>query len=286
MGKPYVPLDEWAYRLFVPLYYDKYTQTLWNTDEPDKQEEGWILKSGLWAPWFFNMRPLGDSPELFYNCCQAMADMVSGHDDVDVMISVEMAGINISGGMAVASIVHNKIGHRIGYTRPLPEKVRKPIEAMKLLQSLESDVADYGQKEFVEARLKDGDRVAILDDMATNLGSKIIARQIVLWTAKQKGIKVECNKIFYLLNRNRDNREKGLGFVHEQEPGLYPASLEVNYVIEFDDHLPSLQLIMAPAEYETILNFQKNPKEFQDEDVRKDVLALAAKTRKKQEGGK
>lgn len=279
MGKPFVSLEEWAYRLFVPLYRHKYTQTLWNTDEPDKQAEGWTLKSKMWAPWFFNMRPLGNSPELFYNSCRAMAGMVSVHEDVDVMVSVEMAGINLSGGMAVASIFHNNIEHRIGYTRPLPEKVRTPIEAMKLLQSLESGVADYGQKEFVEARLYDGDRVAIFDDMATNLGSKIIARQIVLWTAKQKGIKVECNKIFYLLNRDRGNRQLGLGFVNEQELGLYPASLDVNYVIEFDDHLPSLQLIMKPEEYEVILNFQKNPKEFQDKDVQKDVLALAAKTR-------
>lgn len=271
-------LEEWAEKLFVPLYQERYTQTLWNTDDPDKQQNGWVLKSGVWAPWFFNMRPVGSSAELFYGCCAAMASLILAHD-IDMLIAVEMAGINLSGGMAVASYLNEKTERPIGYTRPLPKKVRTPVEAMQLLQSIEADVASYGQKEFVEGRLYNGQRIAIFDDMSTNLGSKIIARLIVLWMAKQKGISVECNKIFYILNRSKGNRQAGLDFANEPEQGLYPAPLDVSYIIEFDDHLPDLQSSMKGPEFDVISQFQKNPGHFQDQDVQKDVLAQVAKSR-------
>lgn len=272
-------LEEWASRLFIPLYLERYTQTLWNTKDPVKQKKGWRLKKGDWVPWFFNMRDMGDSPELFYESCAAMADMTSLHDDVDILIGVEMAGINLSGGMAVASHLNNNIWRRIGYTRPLPKKVRKPLEALELLRSIDAEVEDYGQKQYVEARPRQGDRIAIYDDMATDLGSKIIARLIVLWDAKQRGTQVNCNKIFYLLNRTKGNRQVGLDFAKEPERGLHPAVLDVNFIIEFDDYLPGLKSVMKEAEYEVIMDSQKNLSHYQDKDVQKEVLALAAKTR-------
>lgn len=245
-----------------------------------RQQKGWLLKSGKWSPWFFNMRPLGDSSELFFNCCVAMADLISGHEDVDVIAAVEMAGINLSGGMAVASKHLLNIPRRIAYTRPLPSKVRTPDEAVKLFSDFDAGVADYGQKEFLEGRLCQGDRVAIFDDMATNLGSKIIARLTVLWMAKQMGISVTCNEIFYFLNRDPENRQRGLDFAKQTEPGLYPEPLDVHYVIEFDDHFPDLAGIMHPEEFQVIADFQKDDLgRFQDVGEQQRVLALAAKTR-------
>lgn len=144
-----------AHVLMTDLYRERYTQTLWNTDDSDKQQNGWELKNGIWSPWFFQMRPVGSSPKLFYKCCAVMAKLISTHE-VDMLIAVEMAGINLSGGMAIASYLNEQIVRPIGYTRPLPKKVRTPIEAMRLLKSIETDVAGYGQKEFVEARLYNG----------------------------------------------------------------------------------------------------------------------------------
>ncbi len=316
-------LEEWASRLFVPLYQEEYTQTLWNTEDIKKQEEGWWLKSGKWSPWFFNMRPVGSSPELFYQLCSAMAALTADHDDIDMFIAVEMAGINLSGGMAVASFLEQLFGRPIGYTRPLPKKARTPMEALTLLDAIDAgavdqqqqnlvkaievlekidlsqlpedqqqqskalellraidfEKVDYGQKEFVEARLIDGSKIGIFDDMAMDIGSKKIARLTVLWEAKRRNVTVECNKIFYILNRNPGNRQAGLDFANEPEQGLYPAPLEVNYIIEFNNHLPDLKTEMKEPEYEVISEFQKNTEHFQDEGVQKDVLRLAAKTR-------
>lgn len=269
---------EWADMLMVPLYEEGYIQTLWNTKDLDKRTNGWTLKSGMWAVWFFNMRPVGDSPKLFYDICRAMADMIQEDEEVDLLIGVEMAGVPLIGGLA-ATLFFRGREQRFGYTRPLPEKARTPLEAFQLLQKMDADVAGYGQKEFVEARMRQGDRVAILDDMATDLGSKLIARLLTLWEAKRRGINVSCDKIFYFLNRGKGNRLKGKNFVNESEKGLHPAELLVDYVIEFDDHLPALKKVMHPEEYEIITGFQKDPQHFQDEVVQKEVLEAVAKTR-------
>lgn len=318
-----IPIEDRAKQLMVPLYKERYTQTLWNTPDAGKQEKGWYLKGGIWSPWFLNVRPAGSSPQLFYELNSAMADLLSDHPDVDMLIAVEMAGINLSGGMATASWLEHGLGRPIGYTRPLPRKVRTPMEALALLQAIDDgcvddrqnklaeairvieerdlselpeelkwqsrilnmlkgisfEMVDYGQKDYVEALLTDGLRVGIFDDMATTLGSKFIARLTTLWEAKRREVSVTCDKIFYILNRNPDNRQAGLDFANETEAGLYPSPLEVHYIIEFDERLPDLKTSMKEPEYDTILAFQKNRNHFQDKDVQKEVLALATKTR-------
>lgn len=269
---------EWAERLIIPLYKEKYLQTLWNAEKEENRNNGWWLKSGIWAPWFFNMRPVGDSPELFFNICRAMADMIAEYDDVNLLIGVEMAALTLAGGTSIALRLKS-LWQRIGYTRPLPKKARTPKEALEILKSIKSRVADYGQKDFVEARIRNGDKIAIFDDMATDLGSKIIARLIVLWQAEQRGISAECNKVFYLLNRDKNNREKGIRFADEPEQELYPASLQVDYIIEFDDYFPALKRVMKPDEYKMIEDFQKDASQFQDRDAQKEVLRIFTESR-------
>jgi len=276
--KPLHTKEEWAGSLIIPLYRERYIQTPWNTKDPDKQKNGWTLKKGDWALWFFNMRPIGNSPELFYNICRAMADMIGSDEEVDLLIGVEMAGLPLAGALSI-TLYSLGIHQRFGWTRPLPEKVRLPLEALKLLNGMEKGVASYGQKDFVEAIIEPGDRIAILDDMATDLGSKIIARLLTLWHAKKQGTDVSCNKIFYFLNRGKDNRAKGEQFAEKDEAALKPEKLIVDYVLEFDQQLPKLTKPMFPAEFEAVMAYQKNPDQFQDEDVQKEVLEAARKDR-------
>lgn len=265
--------------LIVNLYKEKYIQTLWNAEKPVNKKKGWRLKNKSWSLWFFNMRPVGSSPELYNAICREMADLTSKYN-IDSLIGVEMAGVPIVGGTSVASFLLYGKPQRIGYTRPLPKKVRTPYEALTLLKEL-SQVEDYGQKQFVEARLFNNDRLGIFDDMSTDLGSKIIARLIVLWFAEQTSIEeqrpinVTCDEIFYFLNRNRGNKQKGLDFANEPELGLHPAPLNVHYVIEFDEDLPKLKNVMKPEEYEALFAYQQDDTQFQDEKVREEVLALA-----------
>lgn len=271
--KPKFSKEEWAAKLIVALYEEQYLQTIFNAEKEVNRKKGWKLKDTSWAPWFFNMRPVGSSPYLFNDVCLAMAEMIAEHH-VDQLIGVEIAGIPLVGGVSVALMAHCGISQPVGYTRPLPRKVRLPMEAVELLKKMEDDVAGYGQKDFVEARLYNGQSIGILDDMANDLGSKIIARLQILWQARQKNVSVKCNKIFYFLNRNKGNREKGIAFAGEKVESLYPDKLDVNYIIEFDDYLPELKKVMEPEEYQLIIDFQKDRNHFQDEKVQKEVLAM------------
>lgn len=277
--KPLHTKEEWARRLIVPLYEEGYIQTPWNTKDPDKQKNGWTLKNKDWALWFFNMRPIGDSPKLFYNICTAMAEMIGSDEEVDLLIGVEMAGLPLVG--ALSTVLYSLgIHKRFGWTRPLPEKARLPLDALRILNGVEGDVAGYGQKDFMEARIKPGDRVAVLDDMATNLNSKIIARIILLWHVQRQRISnVSCNKIFYFLNRGKDNRAKGEQFAEVDEPALNPTKLAVDYILEFDQWLSELTKSMFPAEFEALIAYQKDPSQFQDKDVQRDILEAARKDR-------
>ncbi len=270
----------WAERLIVPLYENKFLETLWNAEKEENRQEGWRLVSLMWAPWYFNMRPVGDAPELFNDICRAMAEMISGFY-CNLLIGVEMAGVPLVS--AIASKMYQQCREiRFGYTRPMPIKGAKPEQVAKMFRDIEAGVSNlvsYGQKDFVEARFRDGDIIGIVDDMATTIGSKIVARAIVLWVAKRMGINVTCNQIFYLLNRGIGNRQKGIDFAKETDPDLFPAELDVNYVIEFDEALPLLKKVMKPGEYQSIIDFQKDPKFFQgaENSERAKLIAAAAR---------
>ncbi|MFH0955665.1 MAG: hypothetical protein V1801_00390 [Candidatus Falkowbacteria bacterium] len=270
--------EEWTERLIMPLYQNQFIQTLWNAAKEKNRNEGWILVSGAWAPWYFNIRPVGDAPELFHDICQAMAEMIMGYDDVDLLIGVEMAGVPLVGAVATTLFNMGRL-QRFGYTRPTPAKGLTQDGVAKLLKSIDAGVSSYGEKDFVEARMKDGDRIGIIDDMATNLGSKIVARALILWQAKQFGLTVNCGRVFYFLNRGQDNREKGLNFAVESELALYPAKLFVDYVIEFNDAMPFLKKAMKSGEYDLITSYQANPGQFQgyENSLRDKAIAMAAK---------
>lgn len=274
--------EEWGDHLIAPLYNHRYLQTARNAIEPIHRAKGWILKNKTWAPWFFNMRPLGSTPRTYYDACTSVAEMIITDNlcsdrRIEFLIGVEMAGVPMVGGVSRAMF---DMGYQIkmGYTRPLPKKVRTPAECAALLAEIDATVTDYSDKQYVEARLTEAFRYAILDDMATDIGSKIIGRTILLWQAKLASLDIECLNVFYLLNRNRGAAEKGIAdFAANTDPGLYPAELRVNYVMEFDDHLPKLEGTMSKCEYSAIREFQDEPAKFQGsegENNRQRLLSL------------
>jgi orotate phosphoribosyltransferase len=264
---------EKADELIVQLYQEKFLQTLWNTDDPRKREKGWYLISGQWAPWYFNMRPIGDAPELFVEICDLMSDLVISNKP-DLLIGIEMAGVPLVGGIISALKYRHNVYQRMGYTRPLNPKPRNPQEAAKFLRD-NRELFSYGQKEVVEARFRSGDKTAILDDMSTNLGSKLIARLKVLVAAELKNIPISCEDIFYFLNRNKSSLKLAEEYA-DVEADLYPGKLNVHYLIEFNDSMPALIQVMKSEEFDCISDFQANPQKYMNEAAQKRVLALAA----------
>lgn len=265
-------------RLIIPLYLGKFLQTCWNAKNIYNSLNGWTLVSGLWAMWYLNLRRLASGdPDLYIAVINAMTELVFDHPEVECLIGIEMAGIPFSS--AVPPLLRQRYGRSIksGYTRPFKQKARKPEEIIKILDEHGSDLLSYGEKDYVEADFEPGERIALIDDMATTLGSKIIRRSVVLWEAEKRGIDVTCNDILYFLDRGNNNKQQGLDFAEKGALELKPAPLNVDYVININEHLPLLKKVMRPAEYATFSAFQKNPGQFQDESAQKEVLAQVAK---------
>jgi orotate phosphoribosyltransferase len=259
--------------LFLDLYRRQFIQTLWNAEKKDNREQGWRLKNFMLVPWFFNMRPIGDAPLTFQAICKLMAKMISEHD-INLLVGVEMAGVPLIGGICLELLSLGCPVRRFAYTRPLPEKVRHPGD-------LQRYVENYGQKDWVEGRVHQGDRCAIVDDMATNLSSKIIARCLVLLKAEDCAVQAECDKIFYFLDRGSGNRQRGLDFANEPDQSLKPAPLDVNFIVSFDAYLPYLEKVMTDNELQVITEHQKDSERFAyDEKWREEVLAMAKKESK------
>ncbi|MCI4624406.1 MAG: hypothetical protein L3V56_00425 [Candidatus Magnetoovum sp. WYHC-5] len=262
--------EELIKEIITALYEKGHILTLWNTKDKQKQKEGWRLKNGQWSPWFLNLRTIGSSPRLFTKICYVMASMIAQYD-LSLIVGIEMAGVPLVGGIsATLHLAFNKM-QAIGFTRPLPTKARTPLEALDIIKT--SSISNqYGQKNYLEGELYDGATVGIVDDMATDIGSKIIARLLIIEEAKKRGVTIKCNKVFYLLNRNKENRQRAADFVNEKEKALYPAAIDLHYLIEFDDHIHFLKDIMKPEEYEVISEYQKSADKFQKEDVRQKII--------------
>ncbi|MCI0565023.1 MAG: hypothetical protein MN733_41690, partial [Nitrososphaera sp.] len=227
-----------ARELIQAFYRSQLLQTLWNAYHLKNKTEGWRLKNGVWSPWFLNLRPLGDEPFLAYRVADALKMLIrSDVSQVTVLVGVEMAGVPIVSAVARA-FMESGVEKRYGFTRPLTKKVRTPFEAAQLLAA--EDPATYGEKQLVEARLKPGDQVAIVDDMATDLGSKIIARLLVLEQARREGIEVQCSDIVYLLDRGMGTNRAAQEFL-TADASLYPGKLHLHYVIDFPRDVPALE---------------------------------------------
>lgn len=264
-------------QLIIPLYMEKFLQTVWNAKHLRNSLEGWTLASGLWAPWYINLRRLGSVPYLYNRVVQSMAELVLDHPEINTLIGVEMAGVSVASAAPIVLLQRYGRGIKNGYTRPLPRKAKRAEDVIPILKEFGPDVADYGEKGYVEADFSPGDRVAIMDDMATTLGSKLIRRSIVLWEAERREVEISCDTILYFLNRSIESKKTGLDFAKNPNPDLRPAALNVDYVVEFDEQLPQLKGIMRESEFKIISQFQKNRDHFQDKDVQKEVLAQVAK---------
>ncbi|MFH1325257.1 MAG: hypothetical protein ABIH49_00605 [archaeon] len=266
--------EEVAKSVVTELYREGFIQTLYNTESEKHQGEGWTLKSGIWSPWFLNLRPLGDSPQLANYISSAMNRMIRGNvPGLTKMVGIEMAGVPL-----VASI-GTVTGYGCefipyAYTRPFPggEKPRTPEEAVEILSRMGAPNYKYGQKELVEGSLREGDVLCITDDMVTNFGSKLIARHILEHEIQRRGIYLENVKIddvAVVLDREQGGAEEAKKY-----------GMRLHSLVKFKTQgLEYLEEAMHPGEFVLIADYQQNPERYQNRDMQKEVLEMAAKVR-------
>lgn len=208
----------------------------WARDKP----EGWKLVSGLWCPFYIQLRPLCSHPQLLEMVGRGVARMVEEEiGEADRLVGLAAAGIPI----AVAASLYSGI----------PACYTRKLVGVKTLGDLEAKMWEYGEHRLVEGVIEDGDRLVLVDDLVTGLDTKMLALEQVRREAVRRGKRVVVEHIAVVVDR----RQKGLDLAK----GL---GVELHSLVPFADKgLPWLKDQLSRLEFETIKNYLEDPTEYQ-----------------------
>jgi len=239
----------WAGDKLIEALYEKGMLRTWYRHRP----KGWTLISGLWSPFYIQLREISSHPELLRLAGELLSGLIESRvPSADRLVGVAFAGIPL----AVAASLESGI----------PAAMTRKIEGVKTLEQLEEEIGRYGQHALVEGEFADGDRVILVDDLVTRFDSKLIAAAQVKSEMQRRGLKhVECRDVAVLVDR---------------EQGAAEAAAEAGFQLHSLVPLKSMGMewlrdVMDPLEHEVICEYLDNPKRFQDSLVQKDLIARA-----------
>lgn len=238
-----------AVRQILRMLYEKGMIRTFYRDRPD----GWTLISGLYSPLYIQLRPMVSYPDLLALVCKAMVRLIH-HElpEVTKVVGIAMAGVPIVAGMAALG--------------GLPAAFTRKMEGVKSVESFRSMIANYGEHSLLEGDLVSGDKLALVDDLVTRFDSKLLALEQVGHEIQRRGLAgVDCQDIAVVLDREQGGEEAA------KKLGMKLASL-----IPFKTvGMMLLKSTMAATEWEIIANYLKDPSQFQDRKVQKEIAGLS-----------
>lgn len=264
-------------RILEGLYREGYIESIFTTKNP-RFFEGWTLKNGMWSCWYFNLRPVGASPELVADIAESMNLMTQDNvPGLTQILGIEMAGVPLVSAIGTAGRFKDPRCRFIpySYTRALPggSKPRNPQELEERLTKMEIQFG-YGGKELVEGKFRESEVICIVDDMVTDFGSKLMAKMMLGYELKGRGVeKYSANHVAVVLDREQGAAEEAM----KHNMHLHP-------LIRFKtDGLGWLKNVMHPEEHELITGYQSDPKQYQGQDnlLRLRAIEAANKYREK-----
>ena len=215
---------------------DVYEKRMLLTSVRDRPE-GWTLHSGLWSPFYIQLRLLCSFPETMKTVGTALGQLLHEEaPDVNRVVGIAFAGVPIATALSLES--------------GLPAVHTRKILGAKTEQELHDAIGKYGQHSLFEGIVEDGDTLCLVDDLVTGMESKLVARAQVLAELEKRGVKgVTCDSIVVVLDRQQGAQERA------KEKGIVLHSL-IDFV---DEGLPLLESVMSEEESTLILDYLKDP---------------------------
>lgn len=226
------------------LYEARLLKT-WMKDKP----EGWTLISGVWSPFYLNLRPIISLPSVYREVTFAMASMIKEEcPNCNVLLGIATAGVPLVSSIAWVTSIP------ACYTRKF-ENVRSA-----------ADLEDWGEHNMVEGLIYSGDNVCLVDDLVTKFDSKAIAlEQLKKETEKRNLVNVTCKDVAVLLDR-------------QQGAIVSAGKLEVrlhSLILFRDKGLYWLEDVMDHDEFQVIEDYLHNPDYYQSVDIQKELSDMA-----------
>lgn len=236
--------DELGKTIIQSLYNCGMIKTLYN-DKP----EGWTLISGIWSPFYIQLRQLTGYPGLLRDVGHSLGKIIKNEIGHQVKcVGMGMAGIPISTAISILENIPS------GYSRKLDD--------VKNIQDFKKNINQYGEHALIEGLFIEGDEVVLIDDLVTKFDSKLVAiEQVKTEFAKMKIKNFTLNKVVVLLDR-----EQGAQEIASQN------GIELHSLIPFKTKgLLWLSECMSDIEYQIISDYLINPNEFQDKKIQNDL---------------
>ena len=233
------------------LLYETGLIKTWYRDKPT----GWQLVSGLWSPFYIQLRPLPSYPELFRKVGYALGKIVIEEcPAVNKVVGVAMTGIPIACAITLQD--------------GIPALWTRKIE-VRSLDDFKEHIQGYGEHTLVEGEFETGDRIAIIDDLATKFDSKLVAIEQIRHEANKRGLKVECSDVVVLLDREQGAVE-----------AASRCGITFHALIPFKSKgIGWLKNSLSDIEYAVISEYLRDESKYQDAEVQKELYELCSSKR-------
>ncbi len=232
----------------IELYRRRLILT-WLRDKP----EGWRLVSGLWSPFYLQLRNLPSHPDLMQSIGRLVAASVAQEvPDVTRLVGVAMAGIPIATAASIAGKV--------------PCAFTRKVEGARDVSTLSSHLEEYGDHSLVEGELRDGDVLVLVDDLVTRFDSKLVA--------------LEMLRLEMIRRKISDFKTKGVAVIVDREQGAQEEAARLGIalipLLRFRSQcLGFLAEVASSEELETISEYLSTPEAFQSTDRQEYLRDLA-----------
>jgi len=156
------------------IMQDIYKNRMLLTSLRDKPE-GWTLQSGLWSPFYIQLRILSSFPDTLKKVGQALGTLVMEEaPHINRLVGIAFAGIPIATAMSLST--------------GIPACHTRKIVGVRTEQELQEAISKYGQHSLLEGEVREGDAICLVDDLVTGMDSKLVARGQVITELKKRGI--------------------------------------------------------------------------------------------------
>jgi orotate phosphoribosyltransferase len=195
--------------------------------------KGWKLFSGVWSPFYIQLRNLSSFPEVLSEVGLAMTKLIKeSAPDVTKLVGVAFSGIPIATAISLES--------------GIPSCHTRKIHGVHSSQNLREELGKYGQHSLLEGVLEEDDTICLVDDLVTSMKSTLQARSQVIEEIRRRNLNnIVCDDIAVIIDRQQGAMKKAEGM-----------KIRLHSLINFvDEGLPLIQDIMNDEEYRLITNY-------------------------------